>query len=126
MQEGLGWNAKGNLSEQRQALVDLVDSTINFLSVLNKTAQMNQQFIEELDRALQSFSLRETFSLVFTKLQGWWNAELLVVDNQALTVRKIAISFAILVFGIIITSFLKRIHRKCFQSAKTKIQSRTI
>ena len=108
MQEGLGWNAKGNLSEQRQALVDLVDSTINFLSVLNKTAQMNQQFIEELDRALQSFSLRETFSLVFTKLQGWWNAELLVVDNQALTVRKIVISFAILVFGIIITSFFSR------------------
>lgn len=111
-QEGLSWNAKSNLSDQRQALVDLVENTINYLTILNKTARMNLQFIEELERVLQAFSLGETLKVAFVQMQGWWNAELFVVDNQPLTVRKIVIALAILTFGILLAGFFSRLLQK--------------
>jgi small-conductance mechanosensitive channel len=111
-QEGLRWGAASTLNDQRHALVDLLASTINFLTALNKTSQINLQFIEELDRVLQTFSLSETVTVVSAKLKAWWNAELFVVDNQALTVRKIVISLIILIFGILIAGFFSRFLHK--------------
>jgi len=111
-QEGLSWDAKSTLNEQRQALVELVTSTINYLTVLNKTGQMNLQFIEELDRVMHAFSLGETLKVIFAQVQGWWNAELFVIDNQALTVRKIIIALGILTFGILLAGFFSRLLQK--------------
>jgi len=104
-QENLNWGGKSNLSEQRQALMELVASTIDYLTALNKTGQMNLQFIDELDRALQTFSAAETIKGALAKVKGWWNIELFVVDKEALTVRKIVIALAILTFGIIMSGF---------------------
>jgi small-conductance mechanosensitive channel len=116
-QEGLTWDTKSNLNQERQALVEQVNNTINFLSALNKTGQMNLQFIEELDRVLQAFSLGETIKVVFSKMKGWWNAELFVVDNQALTVRKICIALGFLAFGILLAGFFSRLLQKRLLSA---------
>lgn len=104
-QEKLNWGDKTDLSEQRLAMMELVSSTIDFQTALNKTGQMNLQFIEELDRALQTFSLEERSKVVFDKFKGWWGVELFVVGDQALTVRKIIIALAILTFGILLSGF---------------------
>ncbi len=111
-QEGLSWDAKSNLNEERKALVELVSSTINYLSALNKTGQMNLQFIEELDRVIKAFSLGETLKVIFAEVQGWWDAELFVVDNQALTVRKLCIALGFLTFGILLAGFFSRLLQK--------------
>jgi small-conductance mechanosensitive channel len=111
-QEGLDWGAKSHLNEQRQALREQVNSTIEFLTATNKTARINLQFIEEVDRTLRTFSLDETIKTIFVTLQGWWNAELLVVDNQALTVSKVIIALGILILGIIIAGIISRLLHK--------------
>lgn len=104
-QEKLNWGAKSNLTDERQALMALVGSTIDFQTALNKTGQINLQFIEELDRARHAFSLSESAAVVFAKVKGWWSAELFVVDDQALTVSKVIIALAILTFGILLSGF---------------------
>ena len=112
-QEALGKDERSNLNEQRRALRELVSSTIEFLTALNKTAQMNLQFIQEADRTLKTFSVAESAKAIFARLEGWWNAELFVVDNQALTVRKIIIALGILIFGIILAGLASRLlHRR--------------
>jgi small-conductance mechanosensitive channel len=131
-QEGLSWDAKSNLNEQRQALVELVTSTINYLTALNKTGQMNLQFIEELDQVLQAFSLGQTIKVVFAKIKTWWDAEIFVVDDQALTVRKVVIALGILTFGIILAGILSRhlqkrlLHNLRFSTSTAAITSKLI
>lgn len=104
-QDKLNFADSTDLNEQRLALMELVGSTIAFETALNKTGQMNLQFIEELDRALQTFSLAERGKVVFDKVKGWWGTELFVVDDQALTVRKLVIALAILTFGLLLSGF---------------------
>ncbi|NTV13037.1 MAG: mechanosensitive ion channel [Desulfobulbaceae bacterium] len=101
-----------DLTEQRLAMMELVGNTIAFETALNKTAQMNLQFIEELDRALQTFSLTERGKVVFDKVRGWWGIELFVVDDQALTVRTVVIALTILTLGILLSGFFSNQIRK--------------
>jgi len=108
-QEGISWDAKSNLNAQRKALVELVGSTINFITALNRTNQMNLRFIDELERAQRSLSFNEMITVFIAKLQGWWKAELFVVDEQALTVGKIAIALGILIFGVILTRIISHL-----------------
>ncbi len=114
-QEGLSWDAKSNLNEQRKAQVGLVSSTINFITTLNQTSQMNLLFVAELDRALKVYSFGETVKIVVAKLKGWWQAELYVVEDQALTVSKIIIALVILILGIIITGVMSRLLQRSLQ-----------
>ncbi|MBU0482681.1 MAG: mechanosensitive ion channel [Proteobacteria bacterium] len=111
-QEGLSWDAKGNLNEQRNALVGLVNSTINFITALNHTNQMNLRFIDELESARRSLSLAEMVSVTIARLQGWWKAELFVIDDQPLTLGTITTSLVILILGIILTGFVSRLLQK--------------
>jgi small-conductance mechanosensitive channel len=104
-QEKLNWGDKTDLSLQRLALMELLGSTIDFQTALNKTGQMNLQFLEELDRVLQTFSLGEKVKVAFATVKGWWGTELFVVGNEALTVRKVLIALAILTFGILMSGF---------------------
>jgi potassium efflux system protein len=114
-QEGLSWDAKSNLNEQRKAQVGLVGSTINFITTLNHTSQMNLLFIAELERALKVYSFEQTVKIVVAKLKGWWQAELYVVDDQSLTVSKIIIALVILILGVIITGIMSRLLQRSLQ-----------
>ena len=108
-QEGLSGDAKSNLNDQRKAAVGQVGSTINFITAMNTTSQMNLRFIDELERAQHSLSLNEMAGAVMAYLKGWWKAELFVVDEQALTVSRVTMALAILIFGILLTGFLSRL-----------------
>jgi small-conductance mechanosensitive channel len=111
-QQRLSWDAKNNLNDQRKALVELVGSTIDFITALNHTSQMNLRFIDELERAHHSLSFDEMIAVAVARLESWWQAELLVIDEQALTVGKIIIALGILFFGIMFTRFLSRVVQK--------------
>lgn len=110
--EKLNWGAKSNLTDERQALMALVASTIDFQTALNKTGQVNLQFIEELERAQHTFSLEVVAAIVFAKVRGWWAAELFVVDGQALTVSKVIIALSILTFGILMSGLFTSLLQK--------------
>ena len=110
--EKLNWGAKSNLTDERQALMALVASTIDFQTALNKTGQLNLQFIEELERAQHTFSLKLLAAVVFAKVKGWWAAELFVVDGQALTVSKVIIALSILTFGILMSGLFTSLLQK--------------
>nr|MBF0221741.1 mechanosensitive ion channel [Desulfobulbaceae bacterium] len=105
----MGREAENNLNAQQQALVKLAGSTINFITALTHTSQLNLQFIDELERVQRSISLIKISSDIIDTMQGWWKTELLVVDDQALTVGKVTISLAILIFGLVLAGFLSRL-----------------
>ncbi len=112
-QEGWSWGTKSDLNEHHQALREQLNRTIEFLNALNRTLRMNLQFIEEADLILRTFALDEKFETLLVNLESWWNTELLVVDDQALTVRKVVIALGILIFGIIIAGIFSRLlHHK--------------
>ncbi|MBU0484195.1 MAG: mechanosensitive ion channel [Proteobacteria bacterium] len=111
-QEGLSREAKKNLNTQQQALVELAGNTINFITALTRTSQLNLRFIDELTRAQHTLSLTKIVTDVINTMQGWWKTELWVVDDQALTVSKITIALTILIFGIVLTGFLSRLTQR--------------
>lgn len=107
-QDDLSWEMKNNLKDQLDALRKMAESTLVYLTTLSTTNQMSARFVSEVTDELAENILQENIAFLWAKLKGAWKFELMVVDDQGVTVGKISIAFFLLVFGIILAGYFTR------------------
>ncbi len=107
-QDNLSWEMKGNLKEQLDALKKMSESTLAYLTTLSITNQMASRFVDEVSAELAENILYEKMAALAAKVKGAWKFELMVVDDQSVTVGKISIALFLLVFGIILAGYFTR------------------
>lgn len=107
-QNNLSWEMKSNLKDQLEALKKLSESTLTYLTTLSITNQMSSRFGDEVADELAENFLEEKIADLAAKVRGVWKFELLVVDDQSVTVAKISIALFLLVFGIILAGYFTR------------------
>ncbi len=107
-QDNLSWEMKGNLKDQLEALKKLSESTLAYLTTLSITSQMSSRFVDEVADELAQNFLEEKLAQLGAKVQAVWKLELMVVDDQSVTVGKISMALFLLVFGVILTGYFTR------------------
>ncbi|MDR9501416.1 MAG: mechanosensitive ion channel [Desulfurivibrionaceae bacterium] len=118
--DGLSWGMKGNLKEQLEALKELADSSRAYLITLSITSQMSSRFIHEVDAELAENVFFDKMAVLASQVQAAWKFELLVLDDQAVTVGKVAIALFLLVFGIILAGHVTRAFQR-YVLARTRL-----
>lgn len=111
-QKDLDWDTRNNLDDLRKAYRGRAISTFHFLTILNITNQMYRRLIEEINRSQHYTSLWSKVQGIFATIGSVWKFEVLVVDEQSITIGKIITALLILIFGIIITGLASRIFQK--------------
>ncbi|MBU0680759.1 MAG: mechanosensitive ion channel [Proteobacteria bacterium] len=107
-EDNLGWDMKGNLKDQLEALKKLSESTLAYLTTLSITNQMVSRFVDEVSDELAGNYLAEKLAGIAANVQAAWKLELMVVDDRSVTVGKISIALFLLVFGIVLAGYFTR------------------
>ncbi len=107
-QENLSWEMKGNLKDQLEALKKLSESTLAYLTTLSITSQMSSRFVDEVSDELAENFLEEKIRALVAMVRASWKFELMVVDDQSVTVGKVSIALFLLVFGIVLAGYFTR------------------
>ncbi len=107
-EEGVGWTRARHLKEQLEAHKKLARSTFAYLGTLTVTNRMASHFIDEVDEELAGNILKEKIQILAGNIQKAWKFEVMVVDDQGITVGKITIALLLLIFGIILAGYFTR------------------
>ncbi|MFH1674386.1 MAG: mechanosensitive ion channel domain-containing protein [Pseudomonadota bacterium] len=103
---------KQHLQEQIQALRKLAERRVEYLALLLVTQRVNQRLFDEITAAAgESIAFWKTLTAVSGKAKNVWNFELWVIDDQAVTVRKVVVALFIFVFGLFMLKYLSRVIR---------------
>jgi small-conductance mechanosensitive channel len=73
---------------------------------------MDNRLLEKVSIQLDNIPIGQRASRIWDEIQNIWNFEIWVIDNRPVTVRKLIVSFIILIIGIIIAKYLVRILTK--------------
>jgi len=116
----------GKLENRLSALRKLAKGGLEYLSMLQATAQLNRRFLDEIAKRSDHVDLLKKLTTVLSKVKNVWNLELWVIDEHAVTVKKLAIALITLIIGFIfikriilfwVRGFLARVHMKETTSA---------
>lgn len=110
-EESIHPEIKHHVQEQIQALRKLAERRVEYLALLLRTQLVSQRLFNEIVAAQESVAFWKTVTAMAGEAKNVWNFELWVIDDQAVTVRKVVIALFIFVFGIFIIKYLGRIIR---------------
>lgn len=99
-EEGVHPEIRQHLQEQRQALRRLAERSLEYLSTLLTTKEVNRRLLDEIASRREDIVLWKKVLVVGSAAKEVWNFELWVIDDQAVTVRKVMIALFIFVFGL--------------------------
>jgi small-conductance mechanosensitive channel len=103
---------KRQLDDQLQAMQTLANYRFEYISTILLTEQMDRRLLEEISLKLDKIPIGQKASRIWDEIQNIWNFEIWVIDNRPVTVRKLIVSFFILIIGILIAKYLVRILTK--------------
>jgi len=92
---------KQHVDNRLNALEKLSERTFEYQSMLQGERELAQRFVAELGMKRAHFSLAKQLKAVGGKVQKIWEFELWVMDEHAVTVKKIFTAVIILIIGII-------------------------
>ncbi len=107
-QEDMSWEVKGNVRDQLEALKKLSESSMAYLTTLNVSSQMSSRFVDEVSEVLAENIFEEKLAALGANIKAGWKFELMVVDDQSVTVGKIGIALFLLIFGIVLAGYFAR------------------
>jgi len=110
-EEAVNPEIRQHLQEQRQALQKLAERSLEYLSMLLATKEPSHRLLDEIVSRREHVALWETVLAVGSKAKDVWNFELWVIDDQAVTVRKVVIALLILVLGLFMVKHFIRVMR---------------
>lgn len=93
---------KQYVDDRLKALEKLSERTLEYQSMLQGERELAQRFVAELGIKRAHFSLAKQLKAVGGKVQKIWEFELWVIDEHAVTVKKIFTAVIILIIGIIL------------------------
>ena len=97
-----------HLQEHRHALQRLAERNLEYISMLLATKEVNHRLLDEIASGREAIPLWKKVLAVGSKAKDVWNFELLAIDDQAVTVRKVVIALFIFVFGLFMVKYLIR------------------
>jgi len=120
-EEGLESAVAGHVKNQKKAVQYSVESGLEYISSLLATEELDQRVIHEIDFRLERFDLKNTVRDVGNWIEKMWDGEVWVIDNHAVTVRKLLVALFILVVGILSAKyFLRAISRRLLAFTQMK------
>lgn len=108
-EKDLNPQVKIHLQNQLQAIQKLAEQRFEYISMLLATAQMDTRLLEEIDSKLRKLPWTQKVSRILDQIQGVWTYEIYVIDNRAVTVKKLIVSIFILIIGILVAKFIVRV-----------------
>ncbi|UCH23291.1 MAG: mechanosensitive ion channel [Deltaproteobacteria bacterium] len=107
--EGSSPRIQENLHRQLEAFRRLSRHRYNYISMLLSTDRMYRQFMDEIYLKLQRMPWNQRLKNLKIEGEKIWNYEIWVIDNRAVTVRKLVIALFILIIGIFAAKIVIRI-----------------
>ncbi len=98
-----------HLQNQLQAYQKLAERRFEYLSMLLATSQMDARLLEEIDLRRQKVPWTQKISRITGQIRDVWNYEIYVIDNRAVTVKKLIVSLFILFIGILAAKIIVRV-----------------
>ena len=114
VEEGISEPTRENLSVQLNALRKQLDRRLEFQSAILAADQIEKRFHGELLAALGKLTIKDHLTDIKEDIVGFWNIEIWAIDNQPVTLRKVAIALVILIAGLVLSNFILSIVRTRF------------
>jgi small-conductance mechanosensitive channel len=103
--------SRKHLQSQMRALQTLAERSLEYLSMLLSTKEVNSRLVDEIALRHEEIELGKKLLAVGDRAKDVWNFELWVIDDRAMTVRKIMIALLILVLGLFAVRCFIRVMR---------------
>jgi potassium efflux system protein len=102
-------SVRPHLQNQISALQKLSERLFEYTSELLRTAQLDRRLLDEIGLGLEQITLKQQLETVKGKVKKIWDFELWVIDNNAVTVKKLIVALIILIIGILAAKYVLRI-----------------
>jgi potassium efflux system protein len=113
-EEGLKGALKPHLYSQLEAIRNQLDRRLTYQSAILSVDQVEKRLFGEIRKALGAVSIKDHISDFKDDIVDFWNIEIWAVDNQPVTLRKVATALIILVLGLIAAKFILSLIRTRF------------
>jgi len=108
-----------------KAVQKLAENQKESLTAIAHAGRVTEQILEEIDRRLGQMTLKKRWSRMAEVFESILDTEIWVIDDQPITLNKIAKGLLILVFGILAAKYLIQFFvRKLF--SRTPVQATTV
>lgn len=97
------------LREQEQALQQLISIHEGELASIDTARRLRQRLATEIQRQAETATLTERAQLFMESALAVWRYELLVVDDQPITVRTVTTAILLFVLGVLLSRYLSRL-----------------
>jgi potassium efflux system protein len=104
--QGYSKDLRRELENRLGVLRTLERGGVEYLSMLQATLRLNQRLLDEIAHKGEHIDLWKKLTTVTDKVKNIWDLELWVIDEHAVTVKKLVMALIILIIGFI---FVKRI-----------------
>jgi potassium efflux system protein len=108
-EKDLDSSVRSHLQNQISALQKLSERLFEYTSELLRTAQLDRRLLDEIGLGPEQITLKQQLKTVKGQVKRIWDFELWVIDNNAVTVRKLIVALAILIIGILAAKYILRI-----------------
>ena len=104
--QGFSKDLRRALENRLGALRTLERGGIEYLSMLQATSQLNQRLLDEITHKRDHVDLWKKLTALTGMVKNIWDLELWVIDDHAVTVKKLVMALIVLIIGF---TFVKRI-----------------
>ena len=104
--QGFSKDLRRELENRLGALRTLERGGIEYLSMLQATLRLNQRLLDEITHKRDHVDLWKKLTALTGMVKNIWDLELWVIDDHAVTVKKLVMALIVLIIGF---TFVKRI-----------------
>ncbi len=96
----------GHLSVQLDALRKQLERRLQYQSVILETDQVAKRLLGDIENIMGLTTIQDRLTDIKEDIVDFWNIEIWTVDNQPVTLRKVAVALVILSIGLIAAKFI--------------------
>lgn len=112
--DGMHWAIKQNFSAQLTAVRKCLDRQLSYQSVILATDNIEKRLLNEVETRMGQSTIKDHLTNIKKDIVDFWNIEIWTVDKQAVTLRKLAMAFLILLLGMAAAKYALSVIRTRF------------
>ena len=103
-----------HLSVQTDALRKQLERRLEYQSIILDTDQIEKRLLGDIENIMGRITIQDHITDIKEDIVDFWNIEIWTVDNQSVTLRKVAVALVILSIGMIAAKFILAMIRTRF------------
>ena len=96
------------LEERLEALQQLSEKRLDYISALLQTEQLDRRLLNEMGASTRDVSVQDGIDSILSEVRKIWDYEVWAIDNRPVTVRKLLVSIMILILGLVAANYIIR------------------